>query len=62
MRKAGFEEMRFGKRLTDQAASRLLKNIDPDENEKAAANEQEAAGGGKQGDLTPNPEKIDEIQ
>jgi hypothetical protein len=40
----------------------LLKNINADENQKAAANKQKPARGGEQAGLAPNSEKIDENQ
>jgi hypothetical protein len=62
MGKTGFANHRCRKRLAEQPAGRLLKNIDADENQKAAANKQKPAQGGEQAGLAPNSEKIDENQ
>ena len=51
MRKVGFAQNGRVKPLAEQPAGRLLENIDPDQNEKAAADEQEPAKGGKQADF-----------
>lgn len=46
MRKVIFMQPGFWERLAKQAAGRLLKDIDADENEKADADEQKTADGG----------------
>jgi hypothetical protein len=51
-------ENRSVKPLAEQQARGLLENIDPDQDQKAAADEQEPAKGGDQADFASNPEEF----
>ncbi len=62
MGKIGFANRQGRKRPAEQPAGRLLKNINADENQKAAADKHKPAHGGGQASLAPNSEKIDENQ
>ena len=58
MGKIGFANHQCRKRLAQQPAGRLLKNINGDENKKAAADKHKPAHGDEQAGFAPNSEKI----
>ena len=62
VREIWFGKFDHRKRLAEQAAGGLLKDIDANENDEAAANEQKPAGSGNEATLAEKPEQIDGIQ
>ncbi len=61
-RETGFAQNRRGKGLAKQPACGLLKNIDPDQNQKAATDKQKPAEGGEQADLASDSEEFQKTQ
>ena len=61
-RETGFAQNRCGKGLAKQPAGALLKNIDPDQNQKAATDKQKPAEGSEQADLASDSEEFQKTQ